>query len=513
MQECDTQDFVRVDTRSIRTKDGVKQFWWLVLGNPCLERGLIPYQAPQVTCDGDRLEQSILSDHGHVILGLFLDSTVGEAAGGAALSAKNEATYADQCIDRAAQGYRSGMTDIFRKVAAITPLVTRTAAGEVCSARALTPDELTKKRHQLLTGDVSPEALAAVKERQAQEQQSVRLHQLRMQQLSGESQCGTENGVCRCTGQVRFGFADQWSEYTHVDGDISCSNHEFGDPAPGQGKICMCKAGPSVCYKSLSKVDMKLVAEDEGPAVGGSEGDDVTLDSCKIACSGDNNCKSFAWCPSDNHGCFLKNRALNGTEATKRTGRVYDCETFYEVPCGKGQQVKREQQKREQREQQEQQEQEQQQQGPSGPCDDELDQKFGLGYCDERKKLCASDAKFQKVCRKTCGVCDKIPSGRAAQTQEDTPVEPVEPLIKGSTEVAVPRGGTAEARLHSAVTLTAGAGLDGDWSGVRRQLLMACGLRDLADHSRVGQGFTGASTSHPSVRSCFLRCSPRGHIV
>ena len=46
------------------------------------------------------------------------------------------------------------MTDIFRKVAAITPLVTRTAGGDVCAARALPAAELAAKRKQLLTGGV-----------------------------------------------------------------------------------------------------------------------------------------------------------------------------------------------------------------------------------------------------------------------------------------------------------------------------------------------------------------------
>ena len=46
---CDTQDFVRVDTRSVRLLDGtVKQFWWLVIGNPCLDKSRIPYEAAQV---------------------------------------------------------------------------------------------------------------------------------------------------------------------------------------------------------------------------------------------------------------------------------------------------------------------------------------------------------------------------------------------------------------------------------------------------------------------------------
>merc|ERR1719453_107855 len=32
---CDTQDFIRVDTKTILTADGNRTYHWAVLGNPC----------------------------------------------------------------------------------------------------------------------------------------------------------------------------------------------------------------------------------------------------------------------------------------------------------------------------------------------------------------------------------------------------------------------------------------------------------------------------------------------
>ena len=32
---CDTQDLIRVDTKTIETQAGPKMYHWLVIGNPC----------------------------------------------------------------------------------------------------------------------------------------------------------------------------------------------------------------------------------------------------------------------------------------------------------------------------------------------------------------------------------------------------------------------------------------------------------------------------------------------
>ena len=32
---CDTQDFLRIDSKTIKTKDGEKEHWFVTIGNPC----------------------------------------------------------------------------------------------------------------------------------------------------------------------------------------------------------------------------------------------------------------------------------------------------------------------------------------------------------------------------------------------------------------------------------------------------------------------------------------------
>jgi len=48
--------------------------------------------------------------------------------------------------------------------------------------------------------------------------------------------------LCQCTGQVRFGHADIWSESKEVDGSIDCSRTIFGEPVEEQAKECQCQA-------------------------------------------------------------------------------------------------------------------------------------------------------------------------------------------------------------------------------------------------------------------------------
>jgi len=48
--------------------------------------------------------------------------------------------------------------------------------------------------------------------------------------------------VCRCDGQVRFGYGERWTTWRVVTGKIRCSSELFGDPYLGQGKLCQCQA-------------------------------------------------------------------------------------------------------------------------------------------------------------------------------------------------------------------------------------------------------------------------------
>ncbi len=159
---CDTQDFIKVDTRNVTLKGGEsQQFHFVVIGNPCDHEEMlnVPFvqpfdrrqttlsrEAQEVRCTANgELEGATLSDHGFPIISMFFNpqSLTGEAAGMAAQVAvvrpasqqpgrlsrtasgvpfQSEAEYFDMCTNRANQGYNSGMGEIFRKVAAISPV-------------------------------------------------------------------------------------------------------------------------------------------------------------------------------------------------------------------------------------------------------------------------------------------------------------------------------------------------------------------------------------------------------
>ena len=87
---CDTQDFIRVDTKTVSTSDGERQYHFAVLGNPCqnpddLDRPFLqPFDrrwtsirqsAPEVRCgDNHTLIGATLSDHGYPIIAMFFDA-------------------------------------------------------------------------------------------------------------------------------------------------------------------------------------------------------------------------------------------------------------------------------------------------------------------------------------------------------------------------------------------------------------------------------------------------------
>ena len=142
---CDTKDFIHVDTKTVRTADGLRSWWWMVIANPCTQPSLFPVDAPELACSSTgELEGATLSDNGYVILTLFPlagpgaapapdgsdgsdGSTIAAAlqeGGGGTLEAQPEDDYDLECKDRMEMGYNSGMGDMFRIVAAITPIQT-----------------------------------------------------------------------------------------------------------------------------------------------------------------------------------------------------------------------------------------------------------------------------------------------------------------------------------------------------------------------------------------------------
>lgn len=134
---CDTQDMIKVDTKTVTTKDGPKKYHFVVIGNPCLHTEALtqtwadPFNgvetsiarsAPDVKCSAGELEKATLSDHGHIILSMFFEeNSPGHAtAGGEGFTDSKELEA--YCKRRAEDGYASGMGKIFRKVALISPL-------------------------------------------------------------------------------------------------------------------------------------------------------------------------------------------------------------------------------------------------------------------------------------------------------------------------------------------------------------------------------------------------------
>ena len=143
---CDTNDFIRVDTKSIVTADeGLRAFNVTVIGDPCVAPGMlnapflqpfdkrmttIAHEAREVRCGKQGLEGATYSDHGFVIIGLYF------APG---RNAQDGSSFEGMCEDRANAGYNSGMGEIFRQVAAISPVE---IAGPLVALGVLPPRRL-----------------------------------------------------------------------------------------------------------------------------------------------------------------------------------------------------------------------------------------------------------------------------------------------------------------------------------------------------------------------------------
>jgi len=54
------------------------------------------------------------------------------------------------------------------------------------------------------------------------------------------SEC-VKQDQCTCYGHMRFGYGNDWSTWAPISGSRTCKASEFGDPNPGQGKICECR--------------------------------------------------------------------------------------------------------------------------------------------------------------------------------------------------------------------------------------------------------------------------------
>ncbi|KAJ1458590.1 hypothetical protein M885DRAFT_460878 [Pelagophyceae sp. CCMP2097] len=145
---CDTHDFIRVDTKTIQTAEGQKVYRFAVIGNPCSSpKGLdAPFvqpfdqrtttlrrEAPEVRCGaGGDLLGAMLSDHGYVIIAMFFDAPEeavhrgyeqpGRVTTLEGTNFQSDTEFDSLCAQRAANGYDSGMGEIFRRVAALAPI-------------------------------------------------------------------------------------------------------------------------------------------------------------------------------------------------------------------------------------------------------------------------------------------------------------------------------------------------------------------------------------------------------
>lgn len=119
---CDTQDFIKVDTKTVQTIEGKRQYHFAVIGNPCTNPSAIPPQAPDVNCDQNLLRKATLSDQGHIIIGMFFEPGI-EDHSDSSVHSEGQKSFSPMCGARADAGHNSGMGMIFREVAGIAPIV------------------------------------------------------------------------------------------------------------------------------------------------------------------------------------------------------------------------------------------------------------------------------------------------------------------------------------------------------------------------------------------------------
>ena len=170
---CDTVDFLKLDTKTIQTTEGPRQYWFTVIGNPCASsRGaavledvfVSPFDgrsytlsgvAAEVRCGDDgALLGATLSDSGLPIIGMIhnsieatpvliaplTDATPGRLSIDAEYGSYND--FRDMqpvCQERAESGYASGMGEIFRHVAGVVPLTNFSGSSWSGGARVGVP--------------------------------------------------------------------------------------------------------------------------------------------------------------------------------------------------------------------------------------------------------------------------------------------------------------------------------------------------------------------------------------
>jgi len=111
---CDIQEFVKVDTLKINTRDkGEILFPVLVIGDPCIDESRIPQEASELKCNNGVLEKTTLSRGRHIVIGMLQKATY---------SVNTAQSKQAQCDNRRLNNYQWGMGKIFLKVAQINPV-------------------------------------------------------------------------------------------------------------------------------------------------------------------------------------------------------------------------------------------------------------------------------------------------------------------------------------------------------------------------------------------------------
>jgi hypothetical protein len=161
---CDTHDFIKIDTKTIETSEGPVVMHFTVLGNPCDHEAMLlkPFVQPfdgrtttlksearEVRCsENGELIGATLSDHGYIIINRFFNVTLpgdhlptidvqtpGRISTVDGVGFQDEGEWSDKCKSRAEAGYNSGMGEIFRRVASISPIkVADPLAGRMLGA-------------------------------------------------------------------------------------------------------------------------------------------------------------------------------------------------------------------------------------------------------------------------------------------------------------------------------------------------------------------------------------------
>jgi len=140
---CDMHDLVRVDTKTMETADGKKNYDFLVIGDPCKNETALdaPFKDPfsgemaplseaasELKCHDGKLKGAVYSDHGYPIIGMLFNSKDDMDAADERYSKhdkdSHDPTYGfgGMCVMRQLHGYNSGMGLIFHLVADITPI-------------------------------------------------------------------------------------------------------------------------------------------------------------------------------------------------------------------------------------------------------------------------------------------------------------------------------------------------------------------------------------------------------